>query len=351
MDHFGSPFVEQRQLVDGQAIVELSDNEVVTITGPDRLTWLDSMTSQRIATLSPGESAETLLLDPNGHIEHAIRLVDDGETTWMLVNEGEAESLMEFLNRMRFALRVDVTRVTDQVCTFGFFSGGAVSELIGGLRDAAHTMVLWEDPWRTGVSGGWQYAVQTPHPGESWSYSECVVDTQTAQRIREAVFTGTIVPAGMMAREALRIAAWRPNLITEVDDRALPHEFDWLRSAVHLNKGCYRGQETVAKVHNLGHPPRRLAMLHLDGSDAVLPARGDLVFVPNEEKPVGRITSVGRHMEWGAIALALLKRSVPEDAALEVHSDDHVIPATQEVIVPQSAGATRQVPRMPRRPI
>jgi folate-binding protein YgfZ len=160
--------------------------------------------------------------------------------------------------------------------------------------------------------------------------------------------------ASEAALNALRIAAWRPRQATEVDERSIPHELDWLRTAVHLNKGCYRGQETVAKVHNLGHPPRRLVLLHLDG---VLPVAGDAVIeqpvVEPAEAPeprdVGRVTSAAHHYELGPIALAVIKRSVDPTAALAVRSAEHGdIAAAQEVIVPPSAGAEADVPRLPR---
>ena len=115
-----------------------------------------------------------------------------------------------------------------------------------------------------------------------------------------------------------------------------------MRTAVHLDKGCYRGQETVAKVHNLGHPPRRLVMLHLDGTDAVLPAPGDDVVVASEDgaaDPVGRVTSVAQHYEWGPIALAVVRRSVPVDAPLEVRTEEGPVAAAQQTIVPPEAGA------------
>ncbi len=152
--------------------------------------------------------------------------------------------------------------------------------------------------------------------------------------------------AGRVAADALRIAAWRPSWSGEVDERTIPHEVDWMRTAVHLSKGCYRGQETVAKVHNLGHPPRRLAMLHLDGSDSVLPVHG--AAVRDGDVVVGEITSAALHFEDGPIALALLKRSTPADAALVVDTTDGPIAATQEVIVPADAGATASIPRLPR---
>jgi len=164
-----------------------------------------------------------------------------------------------------------------------------------------------------------------------------------------------VVPAGLLALEALRIAAWRPRRAREVDEKTLPHELDWLRTAVHLNKGCYRGQETVAKVHNLGHPPRRLVLLHLDGSEGVLPAPGDPVQADKlrpegeaERVVVGAITSSAIHYELGPIALAVVKRTVPGTSTLFVQSGDVSISAGQEVIVPQSAGSVADIPKLPR---
>ena len=149
-----------------------------------------------------------------------------------------------------------------------------------------------------------------------------------------------------MAADALRVAAWRPRWSAEVDERVLPHEVDWIRTAVHLSKGCYRGQETVAKVHNLGHPPRRLVALQLDGSDSVLPSRGSAVYAGADV--VGAITSSALHFEDGPIALAVVRRSTPVDVDLTVDTDAGRISAAQEVVVPPEAGATANVPRLTR---
>src|SRR5699024_12183905 len=111
---------------------------------------------------------------------------------------------------------------------------------------------------------GWQYAAAEPHPGAGWAWTQTIVEPAQWERLAGEA---DLPCAGSLAAEALRIAAWRPRWETEVDERSIPHESDWLRSAVHLEKGCYRGQETVAKVHNRGHAPRRLTMLHLDGSE------------------------------------------------------------------------------------
>ncbi len=189
--------------------------------------------------------------------------------------------------------------------------------------------------------GGWGYADLEAHPGSDWTLRIAVVTPDTAGTIARS----DVPAAGLLAFEALRIAAWRPSL-SDVDDRTIPHELDWLRSAVHLSKGCYRGQETVAKVHNLGHPPRRLVMLHLDGSDAVLPAPGTPVVAG--EKEVGRLTASAVHHELGPVGLAVVKRSLDPTATLTLTVDDVVVSAAQETVVPPEAGATAAVPRLPR---
>ena len=325
--HYGSPLGEQRALLAG-ARVDLSDRDVVTVTGPDRLTWLDSLLSQSLARLEPGQSAEALLLDPSGRIEYAARIVDDGETAWLLMDAGTGAGLAAFLDRMRFMLRVEVADRSAEFAT------------IGTLGDPVPGTVTWVDPWAHVVAGGHQYATAAEHPGVEWTYSETLVPRGDLAALAERP------AAGILALEALRIAAWRPRAATELDATSIPHEFDWIRSAVHLAKGCYRGQETVAKVHNLGHPPRRLVLLHLDGSDNVLIAAGDEVL--DGEKPVGRITAAATHHELGPIALAVVRRSTDPAATLTVTSAEGVVSAAQEVIVPTDAGAEADVPRLPR---
>lgn len=349
--HFGAPLAEQRALANGDAVVSLSHRSIVTVSGPDRLSWLDSMTSQRLLGLPPGESAESLLLDPNGRIEHALRIVDDGERTWVLVDEGEVESLVAFLQRMRFALRVEVADVSAEYAAVVAFDGGSA---VPALRALGTAVAEWRDPWAEVQRGGTQYA-QGDHPGAHWSATQFVFSRADLPQVARLVGSGSLRAAGVLAYEALEVRAWRPSFHGEVDERSIPHETDWLRSAVHLTKGCYRGQETVAKVHNLGHPPRRLVLLHLDGSGGELPEPGALVYLAGESgaeeaRPVGRVTRAALHFEWGAIALALLKRSVDERAGLELRAPGggEAIAAAQEVIVPADAGKTREIPRLPR---
>jgi folate-binding protein YgfZ len=330
--HYGNPMAEQRALAAGDAIVDLSHRAVLSVTGGDRLSWIDSLTSQSIKGLQPGESSETLLLDPTGRLEYAVRLIDDGVTLWLLLEREEATGLYTWLDRMRFMLRVEVADRTAEFATIGTLGTPAIE-----AATPNGVPLVWHDPWIAVSAGGHQYATTDEHPSAGWTYSEILVPRGT---------TTDIPASGLLALEALRIAAWRPRLATEADEKTIPHELDWLRSAVHLSKGCYRGQETVAKVHNLGHPPRRLVMLHLDGSDDVLPERGDEVF--EGDKPVGTITSSARHFELGPIALAVVRRNTDPAATLLVHAGDTLVAAGQEIVVPPDAGAEANVPRLPR---
>lgn len=335
--HAGDPMREQRDLARGIAVAPLGDRTVLTVAGEDRLTWLDSLTSQALARLAPGESTELLVLDPHGHVEHAASVVDDGERTWLIADKADAEGLRTWLVRMRFRLRVD-----PQDASTGFRVVGGTAAAVADLPAVA----VWHDPWPVVSAGGWAYAPAEPHPGGERDWSEAVVPVEAYADLAAAAAHGERAVAGRLAVDALRIAAWRPRVSREADGRTLPHEVDWLRTAVHLEKGCYRGQETVAKVHNLGHPPRRLIALQLDGSDAQLPGPGATVHAGDEV--VGVVTSAARHYEEGPIALALVKRTTPVDAPLTVQTADGVVAAAQELIVPPDAGRTASIPRLPR---
>lgn len=343
VQHFGSPIAEQRALQAGRAFALLGDRRVLAVSGPDRLTWLDSITSQATAGLVPGEGSELLVLDPHGHVEHAAAIIDDGDTAWLIADAGDADALLAWLSRMRFRLRVE-PRTAEEYAVVAAVDPDAIP---AHAVAAPHGIPLvWRDPWPGISAGGWGYAEVDPHPGADRPWLEALVPVAAIDGLADAVRSGSAEAAGLLAAEALRVAAWRPRLAAEVDDRTIPHELDWLRTAVHLQKGCYRGQETVAKVHNLGHPPRRLVMLQLDGSDSVLPAPGDPVRAG--DAVVGAVTSAVRHHEEGPIALAVIRRSTPAEAELVVDAQDAAVAAAQQVIVPADAGAVAGVPRMTR---
>jgi folate-binding protein YgfZ len=267
--HYGDPFGEQRVLAAGHAVVDRSHRGVVRVGGVDRLAWLHSLTSQHLETLPAGEIREALILSPHGHVEHHLVVEDDGEATWMTIEPGTSDALVAYLESMRFMLRVEVTDETPQQAVLSVLDGGT-----------------WRD------------------------------DRVPRGEVGAAVDALGVPLVGLGAFEAMRVASHVPRLGFETDHRTIPHEVGWIGVAVHLDKGCYRGQETVARVHNLGRPPRRLVFGHLDGTEDELPAPHTPVEL--DGRMVGYIGTAVQHAELGPVALAVVKRQTPDDALLTV---------------------------------
>ena len=286
--HFGNPVAEARALEAGEGVVDLGNREIVEISGADRLGWLHSITSQHLSGLRPGEATTALILSPTGHIEHVLHGVDDGASFLAWTEPGHAEALVAFLERMRFAMRVEVSRRTD-------------------LRVAWVGHRVPVDP--------------------AWRVRDSEVGGLDVFLPVESELAGT---AGTWAFEAMRIAAGIPRIFVDTDFKTIPNEIGLV--GTHLDKGCYRGQETVARVHTLGRPPRRLVQLHLDGTMSTLPEQGAPVELAG--RTVGFVGSSARHHELGPIALGLIKRSVPVDAELLAGG----IPAAQEALVDPDVG-------------
>lgn len=315
-----NPFVDQRELVDGTAAIVV-DAAVVSVTGVDRAAVLNATLSQSLVGLAPGDSREALELNGNGRIVRVLHVLERNDDTLLIVPGASGSEVVQWLDSRVFMEDVSVDDLSDRV------------SVLGGSAPLSST--TWTDPWPDVQPGGVTYGdVEVP----AWTWVESVVPVSDAPPVR-------IVPAS--TADAVRVRAGRPG-VSEIDDRALPHELDWLRTAVHLSKGCYTGQETVAKIHNVGHPPRRLVRLNLDGSDSVYAEPGDEVTVDGER--VGVVTSAGVHFEDGPLALALVKRTVPVDTPVTVIHDGCPIPARQEVIVPPTAGATAAERLRPSRP-
>lgn len=325
--HYGNPLVEQRHLAYGGqkfVAVDFSQLDVVSVAGEDRLSWLTTLSSQVLTGLGQGQSIEFLLLSPQGRVEYAPLAVEHDEKVYLLVEHGQGEPLAEYLNRMKFMLRVEITHESENLAALGSVADPRTSAL--APQELAQGIVV-EDPWHSLAVGGTSYTSleAQQHPGVDYRWFYTLVARDALEKLGEELEL-----AGAWAAAALRIEAWRPRYGTEVDAKSIPHELDYLRSAVHLSKGCYKGQETVARVHNLGHPPRRLTFLDLDGSEHTLPRVGAQIMANG--KKAGVLTSVAQHHEAGPIALAVLKRTVPLDAELRiidtVESDAENEPAT-----------------------
>ena len=294
--HYGDPFREQRLLVAGDGQVDLSHRGVITVKGADRHTWLHSLTTADF--LSPFTSLQALILSPHGHIEHDLHVIDDGISTWITVEPNTVDELVRYLTMMKFMMQVDVTDMTQEFA------------VIGAPGHLASTHPTWHSPDSLVLDSGVN-DIYVPERPSSWQVSEVIVprDELAAQFADEP-------SVGTWAWEAHRIRAGVPRLHLDIDARTIPHEVGLIAAAVHLNKGCYRGQETVAKVYNLGKPPRRLVQLLIDGSTNELPALGAPISLG--DKVVGTLTSIVQDYELGPLGLGVIKRTVALDAVLDV---------------------------------
>jgi len=283
--HFGQPAQEQRALAEGKAWADLSHLAIIEVSGDDRAKWLHDLTTQHLSELAVGTWTSALILDHNGHLEYQFNLVDDGTAAYLVLDSQYAPTLLQYLLKMCFMLKVDA-------------------------RDASSDFAVLRAPGAATEIGG----------------PFALVPRLELDAMKK-VFDENAKEIGTWALDAERVAAGRPRIGFDTDHKSIPNELGLLNKSVHMSKGCYRGQETVAKIFNLGAPPRRLVMLHLDGSAVVFPAPGTPV--ENNGVQVGFLGTVARHHELGPIALALIKRSTPTDAVLTVAG----ISAAQEVIV------------------
>lgn len=334
--HFGDPFGEQRAAATSAAVIDRSHRGVIALTGEERLSWLNTISSQYVTDLADGRSAEDLSLDGNGRIEDHFVLTELDGTTWIDTEASRSVALAGFLQKMVFWAKVEVAPRPDM----------AVLTLLGPATRTGAIADLLQIPGAATVydakklpdGGFWRVMPALGEHGSVESIDLIVPTDQVAAWWKSLTEAGA-VPAGMWTYEALRVPSLRPRLGIDTDERTIPHEVNWIGSpdeqgAVHLNKGCYRGQETVARVHNLGKPPRQMVLLHLDGSAEHRPAPGDPVTVGG--RAVGRVGTVVDHFEYGPIALALVKRGIPADTQLDINGasaaiDPSSVPADDRV--------------------
>jgi tRNA-modifying protein YgfZ len=326
--HYGDPLGEQRAAAGSAVVVDRSHRAVLQLTGADRRSWLHTISSQHVSDLPDGAVVENLSLDGQGRVEdHWIQTQLDGITV-IDTESWRGEPLHAFLRKMVFW--ADVTVETADL---------AVLSLLGpGLSAPAVLTALGVDalpaPWTAVAlpSGGFLRGV---YPGE---YDLVVPRTAKADVVAALIGAG-VTRAGVWTYEAHRVAAGRPRLGVDTDERTIPHEVGWIggpgAGAVHLDKGCYRGQETVARVHNLGKPPRMLVLLQLDGSGD-RPATGDPLLAGG--RAVGRLGSVVDHVDEGPIGLALVKRALPADTELVTGGEVPVAAVIDVDSVPNTDG-------------
>ncbi|HET9142364.1 folate-binding protein [Actinophytocola sp.] len=341
--HFGDPFAEQRAAARAVAVVDRSHRQVLAVTGEDRLSWLHLVISQHVTELADGAGTEALVLDSQGRVEAHMVLAHTGATVWLDTEpgaratsaRGDSQSLLEYLDSMRFWSKVEVVDATAERAVLTVV-GPEVPALLGelGLSTA-------DGPYAVGGTD----AVLRRMPWPGAAAADLLVPRSDLSAWWARLTGAGARPMGSWGFEALRVEALRARLGLDTDERTIPHEVGWVGVAAHVAKGCYRGQETVAKVHNIGRPPRRMLLLHLDGSAEALPETGDPVSLG--DRPVGRVGTVAQHHELGPVALALIKRSVPVDAELVAGAPDRTAQASidPDSVPPDTPGLGREAAR------
>jgi hypothetical protein len=314
--HRGDPLAEQRAMARTAAVVDRGHRGVIAVTGEDRLSWLHLLLTQHVSELPADTGTEALVLDINGRVLHHMVVAHTRDTVYLDTEPGDVPELLAYLQKMVFWSKVEPRDATDELAVLSVVGPATADVLTAAGIDVPETHGALALP-----DGG--LVRRMPWPGTD--AADLLIPRDALSAWWERLVAAGARPAGVMAFEALRVEALRPRLHLDTDDRTIPHEVGWIGSAVHLTKGCYRGQETVARVANLGRPPRRLVLLHLDGGDERLPVPGDPVV--RDGRPVGRVGTVTLHHELGPVALALVKRSVPVDAELVAGVDDRIAPA------------------------
>ncbi|OBK46226.1 YgfZ/GcvT domain-containing protein [Mycobacterium kubicae] len=332
--HYGDPLGEQKAAQSDAVLVDRSHRAVLTLTGADRQTWLHSISTQHVSDLPSGASTQNLSLDGQGRVEDHWWQTELGGTTYLDTEPWRGQPLLDYLRKMVFWS--DVTPGVADVAVLSLL-GPRLAE-----QPLLHAMGLDRLPVElTAVPlarGGFARRMPSARPDQI--ELDLLVHRDALPSWQRRLQQAGARPAGVWAYEAHRVAALRPRLGVDTDERTIPHEVGWIggprEGAVHLDKGCYRGQETVARVHNLGKPPRMLVLLHLDGSGD-RPATGDPVLAAG--RAVGRLGTVVEHVDYGPIALALLKRGVPAQTELTTGSQGEVA----AVIDPESLPPTDEV--------
>jgi folate-binding protein YgfZ len=241
----------------------------VAVKGPEAEAYLQRLVSNDVGSLGEGEACEALLLTPKARVIAPLVVLRRGSDDFLLLTEPELGSVVQaHLERMR--LRTPVT-----------------------IEPEEHSSVI--------VFGADEEGIATTDYGVP---AVEVVDGQIPARAR-------LLDDGEL--ETLRIAAGTPRFGREIDDRVLPAEAGLVDRAVSFSKGCYPGQEPIARLHYRGHANRALRVLSID-ADEPPPYDAEVLW---ESKGVGRVTSAAR-MGDGIVALAYVRAEVPEDAELQV---------------------------------
>lgn len=291
--HYGDPLGEQRLMATQPVVIDRSHRAVLSVSGPDAPTFLNNLLSQKLDDAQAGFAAQALDLDIQGRILHHVDIVFDGEVFYLDLPRTQLVSFEDFLRKMVFWSQVEITEED-----LGILTVLAPATTLPDFTAAHPRFVREVEPWTQQR----RFDLAVPRDGLDAAVDALLADGASL--------------AGLMTFSAERVRAGEPELAADLDAKSIPHEAPRLINrashigAVHLNKGCYRGQETVARVENIGRSPRLLVLLHLDGSAPGEPGPG--ATITSGGRNVGRLGTVVHDADYGPVALALVKRSALE---------------------------------------
>lgn len=354
--HYGEPLSEQRAITSTGAIVDRSHRRVIRVTGPEAAAFLHNLLSQKLDDVQAGWSGSALDLDTQGRILHTMDIAVTTDTSadanasagdgagsgtgdgagaaaapeglafYLDCEAGKFDSLRDFLQKMIFWSQVTIEEADLAIIT-----------VLGGPTDIQlPSQTVYSRTVSTATPADASSAQPTTGLWEASRTDIAVPREQLEAAVEELESTGLQL-IGLMAYTAERVKALEAESV-DLDEKSIPHEIPhWIGrgervGAVHLEKGCYRGQETVARVENLGRSPRVLVLLHLDGSAPTMPSPGADIQVKGRR--VGKLGTVIDDYDYGPIALGIIKRSALDagqvnigDVAASIDADS--IPAEE----------------------
>lgn len=360
--HCGDPFAEQRSAHHNGALIDFRHLAVLSISGEDSPSWLHSLLSQKVVDMPADSTTRSELrrahvLDAHGHILEECWVARTSDGYLLATPQSHQHSLLDYLTSMMFWSRVTVT-ATDHTVTaiLGPIAPEDAADVAQSTSEAPENTTA--SPAATAIENNGlplpQHPLTPPAPAPRPPLSAPIADiiennnlvaaggyprglpltllfvppTADLPAVVDALLATDLTAAGSWTWDALRCATGLPEITTDVDERSLPHEYDAVGdpatgAAASVTKGCYRGQETVAKIHNVGLPPRRQVVLLLDGSSELRPTPGTALYAdPEQKKVAGRIGTVADHWEYGPMALALIRRTVDDATELTWKTDE-----------------------------
>jgi folate-binding protein YgfZ len=270
------------------------------ISGEDRLSFLQRQTTNNMEFLSPIRSLVTVLTSPAGRILDVLWVVDEGETFGIIPLPGQGQQTRNFLqNRIFFMDKVTVEDASQEYAQIDLH-GPEVLNFLQGLSDG--DSIQDNEILKLNISG-----VVTLLLVQSELTHRLLVPQDSQEQVRQELEAGGAEPLSPESYEILRVETGLPAAGHELTEDYTPLEtgFDW---TVSNSKGCYTGQEVIARQVNYDKVTRKLVGLHLSDSAEL----GDTLYPAGSQQPVGKITSVAISPRFGPVGLAIVKRPFHE---------------------------------------